>query len=67
MNPKIIKLVSITEYANHWGIDRKTVYKYIEDEKITRYEDSDGNPMLNATERPRGVKKYGDIRKRKIV
>lgn len=61
-----VKLVSITEYSEHWGIDRVTTYKLIEEKRITRYEDPDGKPLLNLAEKPVGIKKYGEKRKRAI-
>ena len=61
-----IRLVSITAYAKHFKIDRKTVYNLIDQGKITRYRGLDNEPLLNINERPTGVKRYGD-RKRKIA
>jgi len=57
---KVIKLVSISEYARHWGIDRTTAYELIKKGEITRYEN--GRPKLNIKEIP-PVRKYSDRRK----
>lgn len=64
---KIVKLTTISEYATYHNISRPTVYELIDSGKLTRYEDQDKNPMLNLNERPFGVKRYGKIRKRRIV
>ena len=64
---KKAEIVSIKAYAEHFNIDRKTVYRLIEKGVLTRFEDKDGNPMLSLSERPVGVKNYGDIRKRRIT
>ena len=61
MIKKIVKLVSISEYAKHWGIDRKTVYRLMNKGKIVRYENE--KPKLNRDEKP-PVQKYG---KRKAI
>lgn len=58
--PKEKKLVTITEYAVKWGLNRHTVYKQLEDGKITRYLDKDGNPLLDPEEAPKDVRAYQD-------
>lgn len=60
------KLVSISEYSRHYKIDRKTTYRLLEENKITRFEGIDGNPMLSLSERPSGVKKYKGYRDRRM-
>ena len=61
-----VKLVSITDYSEHWKIDRSTTYALIEKGTLTRYSAPDGSPLLNINQRPKGVKRYGD-RKRRIT
>jgi predicted DNA-binding transcriptional regulator AlpA len=61
-----VQLVSISAYAEKWGIARSTVYDLIAKKVITRYESPEGEPMLNIDEHPKGVQKHGD-RKRKIT
>ena len=60
------KLVSISEYAESWGIARSTVYQLIADGVLTRYENPKGEPLLDIGEHPAGVQKHGD-RKRQIT
>jgi hypothetical protein len=67
MTLKKAKLVTISAYAEHYNIDRKTVYRLLRDGVLTRYTDPDGNPLLSLSEKPVGVKKYGMFRKRRIV
>jgi hypothetical protein len=62
---KTAKIVTISDYARHYNIDRKTVYRLIENGTLTRFEDSEGNPMLSLAERPSGVKKYKGFRQRR--
>lgn len=62
----VVKLVSISAYAECWGIARSTVYELIEKKTITRYESPEGEPLLNREEHPKGVQKHGD-RKRQIT
>lgn len=61
-----VKLVTITAYAKHWGIARSTVYELIEKGVLTRYENPDGEPLLDLSQRPQGIQRHGD-RKRKIT
>jgi hypothetical protein len=63
---KKVKIVSISEYARHYKIDRKTVYRLIEEGTLTRYEGEDGNPALSLAERPSGVKRYKGYRERRM-
>lgn len=60
-----IKLVSIIDYATHWNISRPTVYRLIDNNKLTRYENPEGDPLLNIDERPKGVKSYPGFRLRR--
>lgn len=63
---KDVKLVTISEYSKFHKIDRKTTYRLIATGKITRYRGLSNEPLLNLKQRPKGVKRYGVIRKRKI-
>lgn len=58
--PKQKQLVTISDYATKYNIDRHTVYKLLEDGKITRYIGLDGEPMLDPDETPKGVRGYED-------
>lgn len=60
------QLVNISDYAEKWGIARSTVYDLIKKKVLTRFESPEGEPLLNLEERPSGVQRHGD-RKRKIV
>lgn len=64
---KDIKLSTISAYAKKYKIDRKTVYSLINKGKLNRYRGLDNEPMVDLSQRPSGVKKYGDLRKRRIV
>lgn len=66
MKVKSQKLVSISEYARYYSINRKTVYALLEKGVITRFEDKKGNPLVSLGERPKGVKSYKGYRERKI-
>lgn len=63
---KTAKLVSISEYARHFKIDRMTVYKLMDDGKLTKYMSPDKKPMLSLAEKPSGVKRYKGFRERMI-
>lgn len=59
------KLVTVTQYAETHQLSRPTVYKLLEENKLTRYQAPDGSPALDPEERPIGVQRYSGIRDRK--
>ena len=56
--PNEKKLITITEYAAKWQLNRHTVYRLLEEGKLTRYLDKDGNPLLDPEEKPKDVRAY---------
>ncbi len=58
-------LVSISEYSRHFNVDRATIYELIKKGTLTRYEVG-GKPYLSLKQRPKGIKRYGNIRKRRV-
>lgn len=56
----VVNLVSITKYAKHWGIDRKTAHRLMDIGVLTRYITPDGTPYLALEQKPTGVRAYRD-------
>ena len=66
VDAKIVDLVSISAYALAQKISRPTVYKLIEEGRLTKYLDKmTGETKLDINERPSGVQRYAGIRERK--
>jgi hypothetical protein len=58
---KEVQLVTVSAYAEKYNISRTTVYKLIEDGKLTKYLGIDGKtPMLDPNESPKDVQAYRD-------
>jgi hypothetical protein len=58
--PKEKKLITLSDYAEKYSINRNTVYRLLETGVLTRYIGVDGTPMLDPEELPEGVRKYQD-------
>lgn len=56
--PKEKQLVTISQYAEKYQLNRHTVYRLLEEGKLTRYLGLDGEPMLDPDEQPTDVRKY---------
>ena len=52
------KLVTIWDYAKTYNITRHTVYRLLKEGKITRFLGPDGEPLLDESTPPEGVRKY---------
>lgn len=58
--PKEKQLVTISQYAEKYQLNRQTVYRLLEEGKLTRYLGLDGEPMLDPDEQPVDVRTYKD-------
>lgn len=58
--PNEKQLVTISAYAEKWQLDRHTIYRLLEEGKLTRYLDKNGNPLLDPDEEPKDVRAYQD-------
>jgi hypothetical protein len=56
--PKEKQLVTISQYSEKYKLNRQTVYRLLEEGKLTRYLGLDGEPMLDPDEQPTAVRKY---------
>ena len=65
--PKEVQLVTIKDYAEKYDLNRHTVYALLEEGKLTRYLDLDKNPLLDPTEKPTGVRPYGEREEYPVV
>jgi hypothetical protein len=58
--PKEKQLVTITQYSEKYQLNRHTVYRLMEEGKLTRYLDLDQQPLLDPEEAPTDVRAYED-------